>query len=87
MLNIWHQNLLLCFTPQQFLQFKVFTGLLSFEDRCFPFPDGSDRMVLCTPHNDINFVFSEPEWDEFNSAMLEASYLLEAYHTINPLTR
>ena len=82
MLNIWHQNLMLCFTPEQFGQFKVFTRELEFDDRSFPFPDGSERLVLCTPNRDINFVFTETEWDDFNEAMVEASYLIEVYNTI-----
>ena len=82
MLNIWHQNLMLCFTPVQFNSFKHFTNELDFDDRSFPFPDGSERLVLCTPNRDINFVFTEAEWNDFNSAILEASYLLEVYSTI-----
>ncbi|WP_315897956.1 DUF6686 family protein [Mucilaginibacter pallidiroseus] len=82
MLNIWHQNLMLCFTPEQFVSFQNFTKDLDFDDRNFPFPDGSKRVVLCTPNRDINLVFTEEEWSDFNIAMLEASYLLDAYNLI-----
>ncbi|MFD0793844.1 hypothetical protein ACFQZX_09455 [Mucilaginibacter litoreus] len=82
MLNIWHQNLLLCFTPLQFFAFQRFTNDMNFEERCFPFPDGSERVVLCTPNRDINFVYTKQEWESFNTAMLEAVYLLEVYNTI-----
>ena len=73
---------MLCFTPEQFKSFQHFTNELDFDDRSFPFPDGSERLVLCTPNRDINFVFTEAEWEDFNAAMLEASYLLEVYSTI-----
>ncbi|QXV64377.1 hypothetical protein FPZ42_10920 [Mucilaginibacter achroorhodeus] len=79
MLNIWHHNLLLCFSPSQFNSFQQFTNDMSFEDRSFPFPDGSERVVLCTPNRDINFVFTREEWDDFNSAMVESLYLLEIH--------
>jgi hypothetical protein len=55
---------------------------MDFEDRCYPFPDGSERVVLYTPNRDINFVFTEAEWEDFNAAMLEAMYLVEVYNTI-----
>lgn len=86
MVNLWHQNLMLCFTPEQFHSFQNFAKELEFDDRSFPFPDGSERLVLCTPHNDINFVFGEDEWEGFNAAMLEALYLLDVYKTLGPLT-
>ena len=82
MINIWHQNLMLCFTPDQFRLFQQFAKEMNFESRCFPFPDGSERLVLCTPHNDINFVFDETEWKGFNAAMIEALYMQEIYQTI-----
>jgi hypothetical protein len=82
MLNVWHQNLLLVFTPKQFETFYQFTTELNFDDRCFPFPDGSLRVILCTPNRDINFVFNQTEWVDFNSAMTEALYLQEVYKMI-----
>ena len=82
MINIWHQNLMLCFTPEQFMSFHRFTQEMDFEDRCFPFPDGSDRVVLCTPNRDINFVFTDIEWEDFNASMLEAMYLMEVYNDL-----
>ena len=82
MINIWHQNLMLCFTPEQFSSFHRFTQEMEFDDRCFPFPDGSERVVLCTPNRDINFVFTDTEWDDFNAAMLEAMYMMEVYNEL-----
>jgi hypothetical protein len=82
MLNIWHQNLMLCFTPEQLKSFQRFTTDLDFDDRSFPFPDGSNRLVLCTPNRDINFVFTDAEWEDFNGAMIEAGYMIEVYNAI-----
>ncbi|MFA6087847.1 DUF6686 family protein [Mucilaginibacter sp.] len=82
MINIWHNNLMLCFTPEQFKLFQKFATEMEFDDRSFPFPDGSDRLVLCTPNSDINFVFSDTEWEDFNAAMVEAQYMQEVYQAI-----
>lgn len=65
MLNIWHQNLLLALTPEQFNSFRKFTEELDFEERSHPFPDGTERAILCTPNRDINFVFTWDEWQDF----------------------
>ena len=73
---------MLCFTAEQFTSFYRFLQDMDFEDRCFPFPDGSERLVLCTPNRDINFVFNLAEWEDFNAGMLEAIYMMEVYNTI-----
>lgn len=79
---IWHHNLILNFTEEQFAAFNRFACELDFEERSLPFPDGEKRAVLQTPNNDINFAFTLPEWEEFKSAMDEASYMLEVYSLI-----
>lgn len=78
-LTIWLRNLLLNFTPQQFSSFKAFTSGLDAEQSMFPFPDGEDRLVLRTPHNDICFTFSLTEWEDFHAAMEEAEYMQGVY--------
>ncbi|WP_237073502.1 DUF6686 family protein [Mucilaginibacter mali] len=76
---IWHNNLVLNFTRNQFADFRRFADDMDFDDRALPFPDGYDRAVLRTPHNDINFAFTLGEWDNFKQAMDEAAYMLEVY--------
>jgi hypothetical protein len=76
---IWHQNLILNFTESQFNDFKNFANDMDFEERLLPFPDGEDRAVLRTPHSDINFTFTYPEWENFKAAIDEALYMLEVY--------
>jgi len=49
------------------------------EECLFPFPNGDDRLVLRTPHSDINFSFSLEEWDNFHEAMEEAIYMQNIY--------
>lgn len=83
---IWHQNLILNFTENQFTDFRKFAGDMDFDDRALPFPDGEDRVVLRTPHNDISFTFTVDEWDNFQSAMDEAVYMMAVYGLLSPPT-
>lgn len=80
-INIWQHNLLLNFTVTQFTSFMDFTSRLDTAEALFPFPDGEERFVLRTPHNDICFAFSVAEWEDFRVAMQEANYMLEV-HTL-----
>jgi hypothetical protein len=38
-INVWQNNLLLNFTPQQFADFRQFIADLDFDERSHPFPD------------------------------------------------
>ena|ERR1700744_2246984 len=82
-LNIWHHNFLLTFSLEQFKSFKHFTRLLDVEEYTFPFPDGEERLVLCTPHSDISFTFSFDEWETFQAAMEEAEYMQGVYDLLS----
>ena len=79
MLGIWHHNLLLTFSPGQFHSFKDFTTKLDMVEAMFPFPDGEERFVLRTPTNDISLAFSLNEWEDFQTAMEEAEYMMGIY--------
>jgi hypothetical protein len=46
MMSIWHQTLMLSFTPDQMAVFQQFTSELNFNDRSLPFPDGSEHSGL-----------------------------------------
>jgi len=81
-LNIWHNNLLLCFSPEQFKSFKNFTAELHTEEHSYAFPDGGERLILCTPNRDINFAFTLNEWEDFNAALEESLYMQEVYQII-----
>lgn len=83
MITIWHVHVLFYFSPEEFAAFKRFTENLDIEQSLFPFPDGEDRLVLCTPNRDINFTFSLDEWDDFSIALNEATYMQGVYELIN----
>jgi hypothetical protein len=82
-LTLWLHHLLLNFSPEQFNTFMDFTSKLDVEQSLFPFPDGEERLVLRTPHQDICFSFTLDEWDNFQVAMEEASYMKDIYQLIN----
>lgn len=80
--SIWQHNLLLIFTPQQFSAFADFAAELDPERAMFPFPNGEERLVMRTPQNDICFAFNLSEWEDFNVAVKEATYMQEVYQLI-----
>jgi hypothetical protein len=81
---IWNHNLILSFTPEQFIQFRDFSVELDFVTHSFPFPDGQERMVMRTPSSDIQFTFTTEEWEDFHAAMEEAVYMQEVYSLMEP---
>jgi hypothetical protein len=83
MITIWHQSILLSFTPEQFKTFKMFIDELDIEQFTIPSPDGESRLLLRTPNPDINFIFTLDQWEDLNVAMEEAEYMQGVYDLIN----
>lgn len=79
---LWHQNLVLNFTPEQFVQFKNFTDEMEFDNHTFPFPDGQERVVMRTPANDLQLTFTPEEWENMHEAMEEAIHMQEVYSIV-----
>ena len=76
---IWHNNIILSFSTEQFVQFKEFAAELAFTDHSFPFPDGQERVVMRTPVNDVQLTFTTEQWENFHAAMDEAVYMQQVY--------
>ncbi|HVW98456.1 MAG TPA: DUF6686 family protein [Mucilaginibacter sp.] len=76
---IWHNSLILSFSTDQFIQFRDFASELNFEQHCFPFPDGEERIVMRTPVNDIQLTFTPVQWEDFHTAMDEAACMQQVY--------
>jgi hypothetical protein len=76
---LWHQNLVLNFTPEQFIQFRDFIREMAFDNHTFPFPDGQERVVMRTPANDLQLTFTTDEWEDLHAVMEEAVYMQEVY--------
>ncbi|GAA4341458.1 hypothetical protein GCM10023149_53790 [Mucilaginibacter gynuensis] len=74
---------MLSFEYDQFEAFRNFTEEVDYEELTYPFPDGTERIILRTPNRDINFTFSVDEWHSFRQAMDEALYMREVYMLID----
>lgn len=79
MMLIWHHNILLNFSPDDFHSFRKMFSRLDFEECCVGFGDGKERAVIRTPNADICFSFSQDEWDDMRAAMDEAVYMRNVY--------
>lgn len=79
LLYIWHGNLMLSFTPEEFNLFVSMTEEIDFEACEFPFADGTGRIIIKTPNPDIGFTFTQPEWQNFKKALAEATFMEKIY--------
>lgn len=79
---IWHNNLLLNFSPQDFQLFCDTLEHQEFYDCCMMFPDGEERVVVHSPCRDISFTFTQQEWLNMKEALNEAILLQQVYELI-----
>ncbi|UPK69584.1 DUF6686 family protein [Chitinophaga filiformis] len=79
---IWHNNLVLNFTPQEFQLFYESLEHQQFHDCSMTFPDGEERVVVHSPYRDISFTFTKQEWRDMKEAMSEAILLQQVYELI-----
>lgn len=79
---IWHNNLMLNFTPDDFQIFREMLRLQEFYDCCMLFPDGEERMIINAPCKDISFTFTRGEWLDLKEAMDESFLMKEVYELI-----
>lgn len=78
-LFIWHNNILLNFTPGKFDAFRNAVGRLKFYECCSAFPDGEERAIISTPNPEISFTFTIEEWQTLKEALDEAVFMQEIY--------
>lgn len=69
-------NLLVGFAPASFLTFIHDFGTLNFKAKCTPFPDGKPRIIIKTPQREIQFNFTEEEFEILKEAFHQASLML-----------
>lgn len=79
---IWHNNIVLNFTPKDFQLFHEAMERQDFYDCSMMFPDGEERVVVHSPCRDISFTFTLPEWLNMKDAMNEAMLLQQVYDLI-----
>ncbi len=76
---VWHNNLVLSFSQQDFSNFRKIIEHAAFGDTSLPFPDQKDRILLRTPNDDISFAFTRKELESFKGLLNEAVYMNEVY--------
>lgn len=76
---LWHNNILMTFSEDEFSTFHRTLGQYSFSDCSMLFSDNVQRISICTPYNNINLVFDLVQWLDLRQAMEEASCMKEIY--------
>ncbi|KYG75196.1 hypothetical protein AWW68_10335 [Roseivirga spongicola] len=81
-IGLHYTNLLCSF---RILGFKSFASSIirtNFNYNAVYFPDQTNRIIISTCHQDIQFCFTEPEFYDFQHAMNEALLMLEVHIAI-----
>ena len=81
-IGLYYKNLLVGFNPDEFTRFGQLFSEIDFKLSACPFPDGLDHVVVKTCHNDIQFSFTEKEFDEFRDILQKALIILKANEII-----
>jgi len=81
--NIWNRGMLISFSFEQFHAFLKATRDLVFDDYLEYAPNGTEVVILATPHPDISLAFSRVEWYEFFGALHEAKYMQQVYQLVH----
>ncbi|HEU4555868.1 MAG TPA: hypothetical protein VFS25_23690 [Chitinophaga sp.] len=76
---LWHGNVLLNFTPDDFIHFSKALNRGKFSECALPFPDNQERVIVHTPCYDISFTFTRAEWEVMVATVQEALLMQEVY--------
>ena len=79
---LWHNNLLLSFTPAEFTTFQEVTSRFKFDEDAIPFPDHLMRLVMQLPEKQIGFAFTEEEWHDLLVVIRESLLMQEVYEAM-----
>ena len=82
-IGVMHKNILLYFSPKNYMKFaKKYEGI-DFSRHSLLFPDDQKRMIINTPVPDVQFCFTKSEFEQFKYSLMEASILVDAHALIN----
>ena len=81
-IGLYYKNLLVGFNPEEFTSFCRLFGEIDFKVSAVTFPDGLGHIVVNTCHQDIQFNFTEVEFEEFRDILQRALIILRANHII-----
>ncbi len=78
-LFLWHNNLLLSFTPPEFQAFLKVTTEFNFAEHSLPFPDHIKRLVIQLTKQQVGFAFTCEEWEDLLVVIRESLLMQEVY--------
>ena len=81
-IGLYYKNLLVGFNPEEFMLFAKLFSAVDFSTSALRFPDGVDHIVINTCHQDIQFNFTEVEFEEFRDMLQKALLILRANHVL-----
>lgn len=79
---LWHDNLIVGFTPEQFHSFRNLISNYEFEDGAVPFPDDAERVLVRLPSKDFSMAFTEEEWEVLREVVNEALYMHQVHELL-----
>lgn len=81
-IGLYYKNLLIGYTLKHFSKFVANYSKIEFNDHAVSFPDESARIIIKTPHKDIQINLDFQEFIELKKLLQESRLLLEAYELI-----
>jgi len=77
-IGLYYHNLLIGFHHRDFIAWARSVLKVDFMKNACLFPDGEMHLILNTCHQDIQFTFTEKEFQEIREGLSQALLLLEA---------
>lgn len=81
-IGLYYNNLLIGYTHKNFNKFVENFSKIEFEDHAVCFPDESARIIIKTPHRDVQINLDHNEFEELKCILQESALLLNAYELI-----
>lgn len=81
-IGLHYRNLMVGFRCQDFKAWAQSVLQVDFAQSASLFPDGETRLILMTCHKDIQFTFTEKEFEEIRGALSQSLLLLELHELL-----
>lgn len=78
-IHLCFNNLMINFTVDDFFRFRQIVKNIHGEQEIIAFPDGSQRILLHSPYDGINFSFHPNELNQLIHSLDEAYYMHQIY--------
>ncbi len=81
-IGLYYKNLLIGYSHKDFTKFVTNFANIDFENHSVYFPDDSARIIIKSPHRDIQINLDFQEFTELKDILQESALLLDAYTLI-----